>query len=123
MSLNKQEREWKSLYDAIGRTLVPFGKPDAFGMADYLLVDDNWGNYQQKIEIQNLVLLKSDVVALLQKLLVGYPDWEIVVGVDGNLNWPPMGLTIRDNEIIDGLQRQYLPPEWQNIHYEGGRPA
>jgi hypothetical protein len=34
-----------------------------------------------------------------------------------------MGLTIRDHEIIDGLQRQYFPREFQSIRYRGSRPG
>jgi hypothetical protein len=32
-----------------------------------------------------------------------------------------MGLVIRDDEIVDGLQRQYFPREFQTIKYEGSR--
>lgn len=37
--------------------------------------------------------------------------------------WPDMGLTIRKNEIVDGLQRNHFPPEFQALHYEGSRPG
>jgi len=32
-----------------------------------------------------------------------------------------MGLYIRPHEIIDALQRQYLPAEFQTVEYEGAR--
>ncbi len=124
MTIDKQEREWELIYSEIGRTLERFGKEDAFGEGDYLLVDDNWGNHQQKIEVQNLSLIKPQIVKLLQKILAPYPDWEIVVAIDvpkHEVDWPKMGLIIRSTEIIDGLQRQYFPSEYQNIKYDGSR--
>jgi len=64
------------------------------------------------------------VIKSLQTLLSTYPNWEIVIAVGSpeKKNWPPMGLVIRDDEIIDGLQRQYFSNEFQNLEYEGSRP-
>jgi len=36
-------------------------------------------------------------------------------------DWPNMGISIRADEIIDGLQRQYFPTEFQDLAYEGAR--
>jgi hypothetical protein len=83
------------------------------------------GWYQHKIELQNLALLKPAVIKSLQRLLATYPDWEIVIAIDipGKENeWPSMGLVVRDEEIVDGLKREYFPNEFQNIQYEGSRP-
>lgn len=124
MKIDNQERDWELIYGEISRTLERFGKEDAFGNGDYLLVDDNWGNHQQKIEVQNLSLIKPLIVKLLQKILAPYPDWEIVVAIDvpkHEADWPAMGLIIRHHEIIDGLQRQYFPAEFQGLQYEGSR--
>jgi hypothetical protein len=33
-----------------------------------------------------------------------------------------MCVVIRDDQIIDGLQRRYLPKEFETIAYEGSRP-
>jgi len=124
VTIDKQERDWELIYGEISRTLERFGKEDAFGKGDYWLVDDNWGNHQQKIEVQNLNLIKPQIVKLLQKILAPYQDWEIVVAIDvldHKTDWPAMGLVIRSNEIIDGLQRQYFPTEFQNFEYEGSR--
>ncbi len=124
MKIDDQEKEWELIYVEISRTLERFGKEDAFGKGDYLLVDDNWGNHQQKIEVQNLSLIRPQIVTLLQNILTPFPDWEIVVAIDvptHEADWPAMGLIIRNNEIIDGLQRQYFPTEFQSIKYEGSR--
>jgi hypothetical protein len=124
MKNDKQEKEWVLIYRDIKRMLEPYGKEDAFGKGDYLLVDDNWGNHQQKLEVQNLNLIRPRIVELLQSILAPYPDWEIVIGIDAperKAGWPPMGLTVRSHEIIDGLQRQYLPAEFQTLKYKGSR--
>jgi hypothetical protein len=70
-------------------------------------------------------MVRPVVVKSLQKLLQGYPNWDIAIAVaspEKENAWPAMGLTIRDDEIIDGLQRQYFPKEFQTIVYEGSRP-
>jgi len=55
--------------------------------------------------------------------LAGYPNWEIVIAVSNSEKaWPPMGLVIRDDEIIDGLQRRYFPAGVSDHRYEGSRP-
>jgi hypothetical protein len=120
----RQEREWKTLNDRITETLDRFGMLNPVGKGDYWLLDDNWGNWRQEIEIQNLNLLQPHVINLLQALLQGYPDWEITVRVDvpGTENvWPAMGVIIHDDEIIDDLQREYLPQEFRSIAYEGSK--
>jgi hypothetical protein len=69
-------------------------------------------------------MLRPPVVESLQRVLHEFPDWEIMVAVSvpglGEA-WPDMGITIRAHEIVDGLQRQYFPPEFRDIRYEGSR--
>jgi hypothetical protein len=36
-------------------------------------------------------------------------------------DWPNMGISIRANEIIDDLRREYFPTEFQDLAYEGAR--
>jgi hypothetical protein len=124
--LTRQERDWGILYERISKLLQQFGKVDAIGEGDYWLIDENWGFDQHKVEVQNLNLLDPKIVKSLQTLLGGFPDWEIMIavalpGTEGI--WPAMGLVIRRDEIIDGLQRQYFPKEFQNVRYEGSRPG
>ena len=121
-----QERSWGELYDGISNVLTAFGKEDGFGRADYLLVDDNYGWTRHTIEIQNLKMLNPDIVSRLHALLSDEPNWDIVIVVDipgTEQTWPRMGVTIRKHEIIDGLQRSYLPPEYQSLTYPGSRPG
>ena len=114
----QQCSEWTLLYGAIREILQQFGEEDDGGdRKDYLLVDDNLGLWQHRAETSNPEMLRPLVIKLLQKALTGYPNWEIVIagGIFG-------GVVIRDDEIIDGLRRENLPKEFQNIEYEGSRP-
>jgi hypothetical protein len=38
-------------------------------------------------------------------------------------DWPNMGISVRADEIVDDLQRQYFPREFQDLAYENGRPG
>jgi hypothetical protein len=120
----RRQAEWKILHDRITATLDRYGKKDAFGRGDYWLVDEDLGSYRQKLEVQNLNLLQPHIIRSLQAVLAKYPDWEIMFRIDvpGKENdWPAMGLIIHDDEIIDDLQREFLPPEFRNVSYEGSR--
>lgn len=123
---NEEHRaaEWQVLHDRITEVLDRFGRKDALGRGDYWLVDEDWGAYRQKVEVQNLNLLQPHIVKSLQAVLAGYPDWEIMFRVDvvGKENvWPAMGLIIHDDEIIDDLLREFLPEKFRHIEYEGSK--
>jgi hypothetical protein len=58
--------------------------------------------------------------------MLDFPKREIVYAVlspTEDEDWPDMGLLIRKDIIIDGLQRQHFPPEYQSIAFEGSRPG
>jgi hypothetical protein len=121
-----QEKAWGVLFDSVREVLQQFGVEDPFGKGDYLVVDDNYGFRGHKVEIHTLRMLDPQIVKALQLLLRRFPDWEIIiaVGIPGKEKlWPLMGLTIRAHEIVDGLQRQWFPPEYRDIHYPGSRPG
>lgn len=121
----RRAAEWQILHDRITETLDRFGKKDCFGRGDYWLVDDDWGQYRLMLEVQNLNFLQPHIIKSLQALLDGYPDWEITFRVTplGTENtWPGMGLIIHDDEIIDDLQREFLPEEFRSLRYEGSKP-
>ena len=120
----EQERVWEELYKQILNVLARFGIEDAFGKADYLLVDDNYGWTRHTIEIHKLRMLDPALVKALRSLLGDLKEWEIVISIDipdTENKWPPMGLIIRKHEIIDGLQRDFLPEEFRAIEFEGSR--
>jgi hypothetical protein len=115
----REEAEWHLLHDRITEALDQFGKKDAFGKGDYWLVDEHLHAYRHDLEVQNLSLLRPEVIKL-QELLHGYPHWEIFFTVDpGKEKWPGMGIIIRDDEIIDELQREHLPEEFRSFVYRG----
>jgi len=121
----EQRRQWAELYPRIRAVLQRHGEEDAGGeRRDYLLIDDNLGLHCHRIETEELKFIMPTVVKSLQQLLIGYPNWEIVMALaspDKTVR-PSMILIICADEIIDGLQRQYLPAELRTIGYEGSRP-
>jgi hypothetical protein len=122
----EQERAWGILYDRIVDVMQQFGTEDYRGRADYLIVDDNYGHFRHKIEIQRLHMIRPDLVQMLRALLRDFPDWEIVLAVDvpgTEGKWPPMGVTIRHHEVVDGLRREFLPREFEVMKFVNGRPG
>jgi hypothetical protein len=88
---------------------------------------DAWSGVRRLLAgVGNLELLREPVIEALRLLLRRYRGWEIEVDVyptKDEDNWPDMALYIRADLIIDGLQRQYLPPEYQSISYPHSRPG
>lgn len=117
---------WGYFYDRLCDFMLRFGTENADQKADCWVDDEHFGRRQQKIYVRNLALLRPEVVTALQGLLNEFPGWEIMVAVSvpgpGEL-WPDMGMTIREHEIIDGLQREYFPEEFRGFAYTGSRPG
>jgi len=123
---DEQDLAWETLYDGIVGVLKEFGIDDPFGNGDYLIVDDNYGHRRNIVEIHKLHMLRPEIANALRALLDNYPDWEIVIAVDipgTETTWPRMGLTIRKHEIIDGLQREFLPEDVRKFNYPDSRPG
>jgi hypothetical protein len=116
-------RQFERLSASIIAALAKFGRADSLFLdGDFSLVSDYWGYPQVKVNVLDLRLLYPDVIASLQKTLVSFREWEIVVAVAlrEHHDWPDMGLYIRKNEIVDGLNREYLPASFRNIRYGSG---
>lgn len=60
---------WKSVYDHLLLNLAQLGKNDACGNGDFWLVDDDWGEGQQKICIFNHRILTRSFISRLQGFL------------------------------------------------------
>jgi hypothetical protein len=121
-SVQRQEEEWMALYRLILKVLARFGRNGIERDDDYFVVDENIVWDQHKVEVSNLALLRPEIIHSLQRLLAGFPGWGIVVGLsvpDGSGVERNMGLSIRSGEIIDGLQRQFLPEPYRDFRYEG----
>jgi hypothetical protein len=124
---NEQFAVFERLYARVDALLERFGRPDFLAgrpEGDFSVHGD-YNEYPQVVVfVHNLELLTQPVVGALQQLLKEYPGWRIdlMVGLWDHLkDWPNMGISIRANEIVDDLQRQYFPAEFQNLAYEGAR--
>lgn len=125
---NRYAREagvFDDLYPRVEKLLDEFGRPKYVPGApagDFAVHGDYSGRAQVVVFVNNLQMLRPAVVTALQDLVKEYPGWQIVmtVAVRGQIGkWPNMGIYIRPHEIIDGLQRQYFPREYQDIEYAG----
>jgi hypothetical protein len=120
------EEVWENLHQAMIVVLSRFGSEWDFldEVGDYWIIDEPYGFDQHNVYFYSFEMFRPVVIKELQVLLKQYSGWEIFVTTfikPGGENWPDMGLIIREHEIIDGLQRQYFPPEYQSIQYEGSR--
>lgn len=118
---------FRQLQERIEAVLQKCGRPDYMPdrtYGDFTVHSDYSGYPQVVVFINNLEMLRPKIVAKLQNLVEGYPGWQIAltVAVRGHDDdWPDMGIYIRPHEIIDALQRQYFPKEFQSIEFEGAR--
>lgn len=122
----EQVQIFDRLVQAVNAVLMRFGKHDSLEPGDYSVYEDYLGFPQVKVSIANLKMLEPFVIQCLQHVIKSFPGWEIVVAVvlrPHYKEWPKMGLYIRPHELIDGLQRQYFPKEFQDLKYGGARPG
>ncbi|MFC5067651.1 hypothetical protein [Flaviflagellibacter deserti] len=116
--------EWQLLFDSIQLYFSNRGYDED---QDYWILEDDYGFPSQQIVVSNLFLLQPTIMQGLRKLLDLFPEWQIFVGVDvsqhGELSAPEMGLILRRHEVIDGLQRAWLPLEFRELMYEDSRPG
>lgn len=122
----QQVKRFENLVDRVDALLKQYGKHDSLEPGDYSIYGDYWGFRQVKVSANNLKMLRPAIIEGLQQIVKEYPGWEIVVAVAvrGHFgDWPQMGLYVRPQEIVDGLQRQYFPKEFQSLKYPGARPG
>ncbi len=126
---DEQEAVFERLCSRVKSLLKRFGRPDFMPGQRHgdLCVHGDYSEYPQVVVfVHNLELLRQPVVSALQQLLAEFPDWQIdmMVGLWDHLkDWPNMGISIRGNEVVEDLQRQYFPKEFQDLAFEGGRPG
>ncbi len=121
-----RDQIWDALYRAVVDVLRQYGKEEPTGDGDFWVVDDNYGWRRQIVNIFNLKMLDPEIIFKLRALLDKLPEWSIVLALDvpgTEGKWPPMGVIIRRHEIIDGLQREYLPESFQTFVIPGSRPG
>lgn len=124
----EQYAVFQHLENRVEKLLERFGRPDYLPGQPYgdFHVNGDYCEYPLVgVFVDNLKLLRTPVVNALQELVRDFPGWKIdlVVTTRGHEDWPDMGISIRADEIVDGLQRQYFPEEYQDLTYEGARPG
>jgi hypothetical protein len=123
----EQVTVFESLRDRTFDLLERFGEPDYQphrSQGDFFVHGDFTGYQQVVAFVHNVKMLQPRVIEALQRLIKDFPGWEVEVTVavhEHYDDWPRMGLYIRPHEIIDGLQRQYFPKEFQSVEYPGAR--
>jgi hypothetical protein len=78
----EQVRAWDDLYERVAELLARYGTEDSSGDRDYWVNEDNYGWRRVTIIVQNLNMLKPEIVDGLRRLLANLPAWEIAVAVD-----------------------------------------
>jgi hypothetical protein len=121
----KHDREWRELYARIKSALEIFGEDAEAGAGDYFLIDDIINPNTHLLEINRLHMLRPEVIEPLQRVLFGFPDWQIDIFVisaeDKTIISPESGLILRSDGIIDALDRTLLPPKYRGLQYPGSR--
>jgi hypothetical protein len=123
----EQTAVFGKLSERVESLLERFGRPDYLPgqpHGDFQVHGDYSGYPQVVVFVDNLEMLRPNIIIELQNLVKEYSGWQIemTVALRGHDDdWPNMGLYIRPHEIIDALQRQYFPKEFRNLEYEGAR--
>jgi hypothetical protein len=116
---------FERLYERARDLLRHYGRPNFLPeqpQGDYTVHGDYGGCPEIVVFASSLEMLRPPVVQALQNLVREFPGWQVTVTVavrgryDG---WPNMGLYIRPFEIVDGLQRQLFPKEFQDLDFGG----
>lgn len=102
MSSSEHEKEWASLYTMLSKSLGLLGTENAFGEADFWIVDDDYGGTAQKLCIHKLSFLSPQLIAAIQRALKVFPAWQVMVQLEIEINGtplPPEGLLIYSNHV------------------------
>jgi hypothetical protein len=125
----KLRHERVDLFKRMSRTLRRIGR----NWKDYHLFKERTWAYRHLIFTDSSQFVRSQAVKSLQCILDDFPDWEIVICVINQesdsedvrqygFEWPDSQIIIRDDEIIDSLNRDRLPMEFRDVVIEGSRP-
>jgi hypothetical protein len=121
-----RDRIWQELYNKIVAFVGQYGRQQATTGGDFWVLADDYGWPRHTVFFYDLKMLDATIVTGLRALLRDLPNWEIVIALDipGKENeWPPMGITIRRNEIVDGLVRALLPAPYNALIIPDSRPG
>lgn len=121
---NKRSEVFENIRNQVKDVLKKHGEPDtALTDGDYTVEGDYLGPMEIVVFVGNLAMLAPNIIDSLHDVIKEFRGWQIVmtVAVRGHEDWPNMGLYVRPHEIIDGLQRQFFPKEFQELEYPGAR--
>lgn len=102
-----REEEWQRTYDDLLAFLHPYGKNACCPSGDFWLVDDDWGEAQQKICVFDDQVATPEFVHKLQMFLsVTAPDWAVIIAFDvDDPRMPNEGMGI-------SVSAQYVKYNW-----------
>lgn len=98
---------WQRLYKALVLTCKWFGDGNAFGRADFWVVDDDYGCHNQKLCVSSLTFLTPEVVQAIQQCIrqAGAPGAQVMIQLElqGHVvdQLPPEGLIVTAHEIAE----------------------
>lgn len=98
---------WQRLYDALVLTCKWFGDENAFGRADFWVVDDDYGCHNQKLCVSSLTFLTPELVQAIQQCIkdAGAPKAQVMIQLElqGHLvdQVPPEGLIVTADHIAE----------------------
>ena len=116
-----KENEWERIFNQLAVFLKTWGIEGMSPPCDFMLVDEDWGEAQQKICILNSAVLTPYFVKQLQGFLgVVAPSWSIVVVMDvPDVPLPEdgMGLLVTASDVeyhwnLDELRRILGNPQF-----------
>jgi hypothetical protein len=102
MNLDERDKQWGNLYSLLSKSLALLGRENAFGEADYWIVDDDYGDTVHKLCVHKLSFLRPQVIAAIQEALKPYPQWRVVVQIEAELDGiplPPEGIMIYSDHV------------------------
>lgn len=90
MSADERDKAWTILYDILSKSLASLGRENAFGEADYWIVDDDYGDTAHKICVHRLSFLSPQMVSAIQEALKPYPQWRVLIQLELELDGAPL---------------------------------
>jgi hypothetical protein len=106
---DERKMKWAELYYALLKTLSRWGRDQSEGEpTDYLVVDDDYGGWSQKICLVNPSLPIDQMVSAIQSLLVtSFSRWDVFVLFEDGTSREGLRLyadrVVRQSDIPDEL--------------------
>jgi hypothetical protein len=110
---DERDKQWSSLYNDLGKSLALLGSENAFGDADYWIVDDDYGGTTHKLCVHKLAFLKPQLIAAIQQVLKYYPQWQVMVQLeiqDAAVDIPLAGVIV----LADKVEQH-----WDRVKFAG----